>query len=121
MSKETGALIRRLKSAICCVALIPRQSTYFGITSLTPAQAHPQRLLELNRGHGSIENRSHHVRDVVFDEDRSQTRVQQGPRVMATLRNFVINLLRLTGAKNIASALWACARSTRRALHLLGV
>ena len=98
-----------------------QQEVVFGITSLTPAQANPQRLLELNRGHWSIENRSHYVRDVAFDEDRSQTRVQQGPRVMATLRNFVISLLRLAGAKNIASALRACARSTRRALHLLGV
>jgi len=93
----------------------------YGITSLTPAQADPARLLQLNRGHWSIENRSHYVRDMAYDEDRSQIRTKQGPRVMAALRNFAIGLLRLTGVKCIASALRACARSTRRTLHLLGL
>lgn len=93
----------------------------YGITSLTPAQAGAPRLLELNRGHWSIENRSHYVRDMAFDEDRSQIRAKQGPQVMATLRNFAISVLRLLGVKNIASALRAYARSTRRALHLLGI
>ena len=97
------------------------RETVYGITSLKPARADLPRLLQLNRGHWSIENRSHYVRDMAYDEDRSQIRVKQGPRMMAALRNFVIGLLRLGGVKNIASALRACARSTRRALHLLGV
>ena len=37
------------------------------ITSLNPDQASSARLLELVRGHWSIENRSHWVRDVTFD------------------------------------------------------
>jgi hypothetical protein len=37
------------------------------------AKAPPQRILELNRGQWSSENRLHWVRDVTFDEDRSQT------------------------------------------------
>jgi len=97
------------------------RETVYGITSLTPAKADPARLLQLNREHWSIENRSHYVRDMAYDEDRSQIRVKNGPSVMASLRNFAISLLRLAGASKIASALRACARSSRRALHLLGL
>lgn len=97
------------------------RETVHGITSLTPDQADPARLLALNRGHWSIENRSHYVRDMAYDEDRQQVRKKNGPQVMATLRNFAISLLRLAGFKNISSALRACARRTRLALHLLGL
>jgi hypothetical protein len=65
------------------------------VTSLTPEQASAKRLLELNRGHWEIENRSHWVRDVTFAEDHSQVRTGAGPRMMATLRNLAIGLLRL--------------------------
>ncbi len=47
----------------------------------------------------------HWVRDVTFDEDRSQIRKGFGPRVMATLRNLVISLFRIHEIKNIAQAL----------------
>src|SRR5690349_2933244 len=42
------------------------------VTSLAPEQADAKALLALARGHWGIENRLHHVRDVTFDEDRSQ-------------------------------------------------
>ena len=64
------------------------------ITDLTPAQATPAQLLSLNRGHWSIENRLHWVRDVTFDEDRCQVRTRNGPRVLASMRNFIIGLIR---------------------------
>jgi len=98
-----------------------RQETVFALTSLPPEQASPQRLLELNRGHWSIENRSHYVRDVTFDEDRSRIRVGHGPAVMAALRNFAIALAHLHGFTNIASALRAFAHQPRRALAAVGV
>lgn len=91
----------------------------YGITSLRPDEADPARLLQLNRGHWSIENRSHYVRDTAYDEDRQQIRTKNGPWIMAILRNFAIALLRLAGRKNIASALRACARSTRQVLSFL--
>ena len=47
---------------------IQRYETVFAVTS-------PQRLRALNRGHWSMENRSHYVRDVTFAEDRSRIRV----------------------------------------------
>lgn len=92
------------------------------MTSLSPAQAAPARLLALVRAHWTIENRLHWVRDVTFDEDRSQVRRGAGPQVMATLRNLAISLLRLAGAPLIAPALrhagWA---GQALILRLLGI
>ena len=79
-----------------------RQETAYGITSLSAQQADPKRLLELNRGHWEIENRLHWVRDVLFQEDKSQVRTKEG--TMATLRNLAISLFRLRGHSNIARA-----------------
>ena len=97
-----------------------RHETVFTITSLTPEQADPHRLLTLNRGHWGIENRSHYVRDVTFDEDRSCIRVGNGPAMMASLRNLAIALARLLGFTNIASALRAFAHQPRRTLAVVG-
>ena len=49
----------------------------------------------LVQGHWGIENRIHWVRDVTVDEDRSQVRTRNAPKVMATMRNTAISLLRL--------------------------
>ena len=77
----------------------------YAITSLAAEQATPTQLATWVRGHWRIENRLHWVRDVTFDEDRSQIRSGSGPRVMASLRNLVISILRLNGTTNIAQAL----------------
>lgn len=98
-----------------------RSDIAFGITSLWPAQASPARLLGLNRDHWGIENRLHWVRDVTFDEDRSQIRKRTGAHMMATLRNFAISLLRMAGATNIAAALRYCAYNVTRPLSFFGL
>lgn len=93
----------------------------YGVTSLTPQKANPQRLLKLNRGHWSIENRLHYVRDVTFDEDRHQLRKGNAPRVMASLRNFTISILRSFHIKNIAKALRDMAAKPHLSLKLIGL
>jgi hypothetical protein len=98
-----------------------RTETVYGITSLKPHDATPQRLLGLNRGHWSIENRLHWVRDVTFDEDRSRVRKHAGPQVMASIRNLAISLLRMAGATNIAQALRHCARMRFEVLRFIGI
>lgn len=98
-----------------------RSEVAYGITSLNPEQADAKRLLSLNRGHWCIENRLHWVRDVTFDEDRSQIRVGQGPRVMATLRNLAISLFRLNNLGNIAQALRKCSWNAEKALQYIGL
>jgi hypothetical protein len=59
--------------------------TCYAITSLTASQASPAQLAAILRGHQAIEDRLHWVRDMDFEEDRSQTRTASGPRVMASL------------------------------------
>jgi len=93
----------------------------FAITSLCPKKARPGRLLTLTRGHWGIENRLHWVRDVTFDEDRSQVRRGSAPQVMACLRNTTIGLLRLKGVTNIAAARRRNACHPDEALALLGI
>ncbi len=53
------------------------------------------------------------------DEDRSQVRTGNGPRVMATLRNLAIAILRLTGHVSIAAALRYHARQPGRPLQTI--
>jgi predicted transposase YbfD/YdcC len=77
----------------------------FVITSLTADEATPEQLAAYVRGHWSIENRLHWVRDVTYGEDHSQIRTGGAAHVMATLRNLAISLHRLNGATNIAQAL----------------
>ena len=89
------------------------------ITSADHTAAPPAVLAAWVQGHWSIENKLHWVRDVTFDEDRSQVRTGQAPRVMATLRNTVISLLRLAGWDNIAKAVRHHARDPERALTCL--
>jgi predicted transposase YbfD/YdcC len=89
------------------------------ITSADHRAAQPATLAAWVQGHWGIENRVHWVRDVTYDEDRSQVRTGAAPQVMATLRNLVISLLRLAGWTNIAHALRHHAADNRRPLALL--
>ena len=91
------------------------------ITSLPFEQAHPARLADLLRGHWTIENGLHWVRDVTFAEDASQLRAGTGPQVMACLRNLAIGALSRAGPVNIAAALRQHARDPRRPLTTLGI
>lgn len=97
------------------------QEIAYAVTSLPSVAAGPKRLLALWRGHWSIENRLHWVRDVIFDEDRCQIRSGAAPQVMAALRNLVISLLRQAGHQTIAPALRRNAVHRHEALALIGV
>ena len=97
------------------------QEVVYGCTSLTKERASAEVLLKLVRGHWTIENRSHWVRDVTFDEDRSQVRQGNIPQVMAALRNMVIGLLRKAGESNIAAACRKYAAQPQAALALIGI
>jgi len=97
-----------------------RTVTVYAVTSLTTTQASPARLAGYVRGHWGIEA-LHHIRDTTYAEDASQVRAGTAPRVMASLRNLAIGILRLHGARNIAAAVRRNARDATRPLALLGV
>lgn len=93
---------------------------YF-ITSVPRQTAGAAALLSWSRGHGTVENRSHYVRDVTFGEDASRIRKGSGPHVMAALRNLAIGLLRSTGADNIAEAMRRNAARVGEIFTKLGI
>ena len=64
-----------------------------GITSRTPQQASPQRVLEVNRGHWAIES-LHYIIDWNYDEDRSRIRTGFGPENVTRLRRFAVGILK---------------------------
>jgi predicted transposase YbfD/YdcC len=92
-----------------------------GLTSRPAEAADPQQVLGFLRDYWHIENKSHWVRDVTFDEDRSQVRTGALPQVMAALRNTTIGLLRCAGATNIAAACRYYAAQPWATLTLLGI
>ena len=93
----------------------------YGITSLSPARASAAQLLTFTREHWHIENKSHWVRDVTFDEDRSQLRRAHLPQVMAALRNATVSLLRAAGHTNVAQAVRFFAAQPEQAVALLAL
>ena len=95
--------------------------TVYGLTSLSPERASPAQVLGYNRAHWKIENCLHYVRDMTYDEDRSQVRRGQCPHAMATVRNLAISLLRLAGVESIAAATRYLGRHVERPLRLLGL
>jgi hypothetical protein len=116
--QQTFRIERRITSVRTGVV---RTETVYGVTSLTPEQAAPARLLRYVREHWHIENRSHWVRDVTFDEDRSPVRVGSTPQIMAALRNTVIGLIRATGTTRVAATTRRLAAQPWHALALIGI
>lgn len=98
-----------------------KEDIAYYITSIPAGKTDAKELLEIIRGHRSIENSLHWVRDATLDEDRSQIRTGPAPRVFASIRNVAISLLRLRGFKNIAAGLRKLAWNAELALSLIGV
>ena len=100
-----------------------RREVSFGITSLATKtlRGAPRSILKFNREHWGIENGLHWVRDVTFQEDRSQVRKGAAAQAMASLRNVVISLLRLAGESNIARALRHLVHHVSETLRLIGL
>jgi predicted transposase YbfD/YdcC len=96
------------------------QEVTYGITSLDRILAGPAQLERFWRGHWTIENREHYVRDDTLGEDRGQTHLGNAPQVLAALRNGLITLLHYRGWSNIAEAVRHYGAFPQRALRLIG-
>jgi len=77
-------------------------------------------LAALWRGHWSIENRSHYVRDETLAEDRGQIHKGHAPQALAALRNGLLTALREHGWTSIPDALRAHVAPTLAPLLLIG-
>jgi predicted transposase YbfD/YdcC len=73
----------------------PPVKRYFLLSKTMSAK----RLLEIVRGHWTIENQLHWILDVVFDEDACRARKANAAENLAILRRFAINIVRSHPAK----------------------
>ena len=93
----------------------------FIITSLDAREAAPEHIAGYVRRHWTIENKVHYVRDVTYREDASRVRTGPRPRIMATLRNLAIGLIRQAGYIKIAATIRKIRHDTALLLAILGL
>ena len=91
----------------------------YGITSRTPEEADAKRLLEVNRGHWSIENSCHYVIDWNYDEDRGRIRTGYGPENITRLRRFAVGLIKSKGVRSVAEKMRELTWNVRGVLDYL--
>jgi predicted transposase YbfD/YdcC len=85
----------------------------FGITSLSREKITPERLLGYRRNHWGIETGLHYRRDVTFKEDATRMTIGNTGKVMASINNLVIALIRQANFQNAAQARrWFAAHLT---------
>jgi predicted transposase YbfD/YdcC len=101
--------------------LVETAVAVLGVTSLTAREAAPVHLATYVRGHWSIENKIHWVRDVTFREDASQIKTGSRPRIMATLRNLAVGLIRQAGHTKIAATIRRIKHDPHLLYTLLGL
>ena len=76
----------------------------FGIASLSRLPANPSRLLHIRRAHWGIETGLHYRRDVTFNEDATRMTLGNTGKVMASINNLVLALIRQAKFQNAAQA-----------------
>ncbi|WP_431711852.1 ISAs1 family transposase [Glutamicibacter uratoxydans] len=113
--KQVGRITReRIRNGVTSTEVV------YVLTSLPSFLAGPAYLADAIRGHWSVENKVHWVRDVTFNEDKNQVRTGFAPRNLAALTNAVLTAFRMIGVKNIAetaSELHASHRLIRQVLE----
>ncbi len=71
------------------------------------------------RNHWRIENKSHYVRDTVYQEDHGQAWDGEGPQALASIRNLAVGLIRLKGENAIRETTQWINRDQSRALKFM--
>ena len=98
-----------------------REAVRYGVTSLPSTLAIPERVLTLKRGHWVIENGLHYIKDVTMGEDKSTVHADNGPKIMAALRNTAVSLLRHAGFSTIAARMRYNSTHPEAALKVLSL
>jgi predicted transposase YbfD/YdcC len=85
----------------------------YGITSRKVDEASPERILNVNRGHWTIENSCHYIIDWNYDEDRSRIRTGYGPENITRLRRFAIGVIKSKKVPSVAQKMRELTRNVR--------
>jgi predicted transposase YbfD/YdcC len=104
-----------LKSGTCS-----REVSY-GLVSMRPEEAGAASIERLWRGHWTIENPVHHVRDVTFGEDAGHAAQGNTAHTLAALRNGLLTLFRSANWRSIPDALAHYGASVTRVFTLIGL
>jgi predicted transposase YbfD/YdcC len=101
-----------------------RSETRYLITSLSGDEVSPKRLMKQVRGHWSVENGLHFIKDRWWDEDRQWSRRPGLAERLATLRDSALTVLRLIPGVPEDLPIRARAdhlgRNLRKALNFIG-
>lgn len=91
-----------------------------GITSRSPQDASPKRVLAINRGHWSVES-VHHIIDWNYDEGRSRIRTGHSAENVTRLRGFAVEALKFFQKlrQSLASMMRQLNRQPRQVLDYL--
>ena len=93
----------------------------YGITSRRAEDMRPAKLLQINRGHWTIENRCHYVIDWNYDEDRGRIRTGHGPENVTRLRRFATSVIQAKHPGRIAQTIRRLSFSVRLVFDYLGM
>jgi predicted transposase YbfD/YdcC len=118
---DVGQVLRRTYRRVNQRTGEIQEAVMLGVTSIP---FHPRRVGQIEgywRGHWSIENRVHYVRDETLREDRGQAWTGATAHALAALRNAALTRVRQQGWTNIADALRHYAAAPLKALALIGV
>jgi predicted transposase YbfD/YdcC len=116
-----GQVARRTCQRILLKTGVVSEEVTYGMTSLRWQEARAAQLEALWRGHWSIENKVHYVRDVTLREAAGQIHSGNAPHALAALRNGLLSLVRSKGVPSIADALRHYGASLQQAFELIGV
>jgi len=93
----------------------------YGLVSMLPEEAGAATIEALWRGHWTIENRLHYVRDVSFGEDAGHAAQGTTAHALAALRNGLLMLFRQAHWPSVPDALAHYGASVARAGALIGL
>ncbi len=117
-------MILRVESEVKKSGVVTGLEARHFITSLGADEVSPKRLMELVRGHWSVENGLHFIKDRWWDEDRQWSRRPGLAERLAALRDAALTALRLIPGVAEDLPIRARAdhlgRNLRKALNFIG-
>jgi hypothetical protein len=79
----------------------------------------PSQLLDLCRGHWSVENKNHWKRDAIWNEDTTRVQAPAIARNLALLRSVLLAPLARSGYPSLPATLETMARDPAQAIRLI--
>ena len=86
--------VAKIKKTVSQKGKIVATEDWYGLTSCSRSDLPPSVFLETVRGHWSVENSLHHVKDRSWLEDKIYSKYTEPGLILGILRNLSLNLIR---------------------------